>query len=234
MVRISLRFCLFALMLACVMSSPVSALIGSHETGIWPKDWPTELEAYRARSSTGDFVADKLERVYCIPVNTREEFEVVWLAVQKVRSPNGTLTLLPAMPKAKVQDQAPKIQQPKILITAPTHGAVLSDPISSITPQTTMSDLEAHVATGNALKVGSTWGENLTGPKGELPEYVGSQRGADGRLEWVDVSSIKSSGPVGFSYRARVDLSLVVDGKVIDLNQIKLPHGITVIDKRFD
>jgi len=36
----------------------------------------------------------------------------------------------------------------------------------------------------------------------------------------------------GFIYRARVDLTLVVDGQVIDLNRIRLPADTLVIDRR--
>ena len=34
-------------------------------------------------------------------------------------------------------------------------------------------------------------------------------------------------------YRARIDLELVVDGKIIDLNRIQIPSDAPIIDKRF-
>ena len=39
--------------------------------------------------------------------------------------------------------------------------------------------------------------------------------------------------PKGFLHRARVDVVLVTDGRVIDLNRIELPAGTPFMDRRF-
>jgi hypothetical protein len=49
-------------------------------------------------------------------------------------------------------------------------------------------------------------------------------------LTWVPVQPGDENK--GFYYRARVDLELVADGEIIDLNRIKLPTEIPIIDKR--
>jgi hypothetical protein len=38
---------------------------------------------------------------------------------------------------------------------------------------------------------------------------------------------------IGLMYRARVDIVLIVDGKIVDLNRIPLPADTPIIDKRF-
>ena len=40
-------------------------------------------------------------------------------------------------------------------------------------------------------------------------------------------------GPWGFMYRARTEIELVVDGRIIDLNRIPLPPETPIIDRRF-
>lgn len=59
--------------------------------------------------------------------------------------------------------------------------------------------------------------------EGELPEYVTSEE-EDGRLKWV---------PADGGHRARVDIILITDGKIVDLNRIQLPPDTPIIDNRF-
>ena len=53
----------------------------------------------------------------------------------------------------------------------------------------------------------------------------------DGQLTWIP-AGLKRNPPVSL-YRARIDVELIVDGKVIDLNRIPLPPDTPVIDRRW-
>ena len=57
-------------------------------------------------------------------------------------------------------------------------------------------------------------------------EYVVNQDG-----KWVPFDGTNRSG---FIHRARVDVVLVTDGKIVDLNRIRLPGDTPIIDRRFD
>ena len=61
--------------------------------------------------------------------------------------------------------------------------------------------------------------------RGGLPEYVSNQDG-----KWVAYDGKERKG---FLHRARVDIVLITDGKIVDLNRIRLPADTPIIDNRF-
>ncbi len=69
------------------------------------------------------------------------------------------------------------------------------------------------------------WPDYLKSESGELPEYVSKENG-----KWIPA---KRSKRVGFLNRARVDIVLITDGKIVDLNRIPLPPDTPIIDNRF-
>ena len=73
---------------------------------------------------------------------------------------------------------------------------------------------------GMRLVAGPPWPDSIKSPAGELPEFVVEESG-----KWVPFH-----GPGGF--RARVDIVLVMDGKVIDTNHIEIPAHTPIIDRR--
>jgi len=75
-----------------------------------------------------------------------------------------------------------------------------------------------------SLAIGPPWPAAALLPDGQLPEYV--EHVGD---TWVPAAAGK---PFFFHFRARVDLELVVDGKVIDLNRIPLPADTPIVDTR--
>ena len=78
-------------------------------------------------------------------------------------------------------------------------------------------------ADGSKVKPGPPWPESLKLAFGELPEYVKLKGG-----KWVQCDE-------GEKYvRARQDIMLVCDGKVIDLNRIPFPADTPIIDRRFE
>jgi hypothetical protein len=62
-----------------------------------------------------------------------------------------------------------------------------------------------------------------------LPEYVVSEE-QGGKKRWLPL--VAGAEQKGFQYRARMDLTLVCDGMIIDLNRIRFPEGVTVVDAR--
>ncbi len=68
--------------------------------------------------------------------------------------------------------------------------------------------------------------DGAAGSSQESPEYVVDQDG-----KWVPFDG---TNRVGFIHRARVDIVLVTDGKIVDLNRIRLPGDTPIVDRRFD
>ena len=76
---------------------------------------------------------------------------------------------------------------------------------------------------------GPPWPASVLSPKGELLEFVQTAT-IEGENTWVPVE-VGKGGP-GFYHRARIDIELVVDEKIIDLNRIVLPSNTPIIDNR--
>jgi len=81
---------------------------------------------------------------------------------------------------------------------------------------------------GNRFKADSPWPDDIKSESGVLPEYVANVGG-----KWV-AADAGDALEKGFLYRARVDIELVVDGKIVDLNRIPLPADTPIIDGRFE
>jgi len=77
---------------------------------------------------------------------------------------------------------------------------------------------------GTKLEAKLPWPDYIKSPSGELPEYVTPKYGK--WTPWPQLDQLH-----GDRYRARVDIVLVTDGKVIDPNRISLPLGTSVIKK---
>jgi len=78
---------------------------------------------------------------------------------------------------------------------------------------------------GTSLEAKAPWPKSATLPTGELPEYVAPEHGT-----WVPSPG---KGPQAHGWRARVDIILVVDGRVVDLNRIEFPGETPIVDRRF-
>jgi hypothetical protein len=63
------------------------------DKGTWPKTWPAELEPLRTQART--LVGPEVEfRHYAIPFSKREEFEVAWPQLVKVKSKGAPIFLV--------------------------------------------------------------------------------------------------------------------------------------------
>ena len=167
------------------------------------------------QSSLGYGVAAVIhENIYEIPIPDRETLERIWPAIVKVRTPGSPLTLSRFDPAKK--GGLFSNSQPAVRIYAPANGV-------------------SHKK-GHELRAGPPWPKEIVGKNGELPMYVVAEEDKAGQLHWVPRSPKQARDAkklLGFFYRVRTDVELVVDGKIIDLNRIALPDGVTIIDHRF-
>jgi hypothetical protein len=78
---------------------------------------------------------------------------------------------------------------------------------------------------GTRLEAKAPWPQSARLPSGDLPEYVVPEHGT-----WVPATPGRVPDEW---YRARVDIILVVDGRVVDLNRLELPGETPIVDRRF-
>jgi len=89
--------------------------------------------------------------------------------------------------------------------------------------------MEVFAKKGRVFRARPPWPAGIASAKGELPEFVQVTRAGEEGVKWAAASGdLPAWG--GVLYRARVDLELVVDGKVIDVKRIRFPSdGPTVV-----
>jgi hypothetical protein len=181
--------------------------------GDWPHDWPAALEPYRSRSRTFDVGTGVQERVYEIPIKTQEELKAIWPAILSVKSPRAPLTIREVDLELPESKSLYSYRQPTIHIFAPLHHV----------------GLVGRPGWDKRISVGPPWPSSIVLPGGELPEYVQPAE-VDGVKTWT--AAKLGEHPTGFYYRARVEIELVVDGKIIALDRIDVPADTPIIDKR--
>lgn len=200
----------FSIVTIFLCSKLCLGLVSIHGEGMWPLDWPIELSPYRSQAKTLEIAAGNQENVYEIHFRDRKEFEKVWPTILKLKSKGAPLRLRsiekPFDEKTSLFSKA----EPIVRIYGPVHPAW---------PVTFRG--------GKKLRPAPPWPESIMLPTGELPEYVTISK--DGTT-WVPL--LEKTKETGCMWRARIDIELVVDGKTIDLNRIRLPVDTTIIDKR--
>jgi hypothetical protein len=226
-----LRTPILLVLVMSVVALPSSAVILKEERGSWPDDWPEELEPLRKTSRTITIGTGVSEKIYDIPIPDRETFEKVWPAILELRTPGSPLTLrrpseFPVQigPVGAGRDANARAA---IRIYAPT-GSYVTDDFDIEPGPGKASDLQKLIRDGMAIRAQAPWPEEIVGSNGELPEYVVSGH-ANGRLTWFS-----GDGFLIGRTRARIDMELFIDGKIIDLNRTRLPDGAVIIDRRFE
>jgi hypothetical protein len=180
--------------------------------GSWPNDWPKELEPYRQQAKTIGVAAGNQEDVFEISFKNREQFEKIWPVILTLKSKGTPLTLITAG-------------------SAPGWGGLFdnNEPVVRIyTPSYTSGHIKFPDGKTFPLRPQPPWPDSAYLPYGFLPKYV---RVSDDKTTWIpaDANYVQQ---IGFVYRARIEIELVVDGKIIDLNRIHIPSETFVIDKR--
>lgn len=196
-----------AIMVFVVMTVLVSsfcfALVEISDTGTWPGSWPKALEPYRKQARTVGVAHGIQETVYEIPFGTREEFEKAWPHILALKS-SGSRLILEKSPSTYSVSGSTAAAGVRIL--CPSGGV-------SIGPD------------GKRLTAGPPWPQEIKSRSGELPEYVENEHG-----KWIPA---EPGNRATFLNRARVDIVLITDGKIVDLNRIPLPSGTLIVDNRF-
>ncbi len=211
-----------------------SGMVSTSPQGKWPSDWPKELEPLRSCSKTVTIATGIQQDIYEIPFTNRSEFQKIWPTILNLKSPGAPLRLF------RVGSSPPRQwgsllsnRSPCVRIYAPT-GGYTGGPSGGATPN--LQAVQRLVETGEMLHAGPPWPPSVLTSTGHLPEFVVADRRA-GRLEWVSaVGNAKGQNPekpAGFLFRARVDLDLVVDGTVVDMNEVLIPADTPILDERF-
>src|SRR5262249_51647413 len=156
----------------------------------------------------------------------QKTFDAVWPAVLKLRTRGSPLTLYRSGTKPPpAWGDLLSNAKAAVRIYAPTYNSFVSN--VAVDP-TKPVDIPTLLDEGKGLVVPQNWPKELQGDAGELPEFVVAET-RKGRLVWVPADlNEKEKGPRGFFNRARIDVELVVDGRIIDLNGIRLPEDARI------
>jgi hypothetical protein len=192
-----------AVVLAVLLASAAAmGLIMTQKAAQFPASWPTELEPYHAQATLVQVAHGIQEDVYEIPFTNSQEFEKAWPYFLKLKS-KGAPMILESSPS-----------------TYGVSGSTMSAGVRVLWPSGGISEMPD----GTRLTAGPPWPESILSPVGGLPEYVVVEGD-----KWVPYTG---SDKGGFRFRARVDIVLVVDGRIVDLNRIRLPRDTPIIDNR--
>ena len=215
------------LMAAVSATSICSAIWEVSNTGNWPKSWPAQLEPLRAQART---LHHDGYTMYQIPFTDRAQFEAAWPHILTIPTDDSPLTL------SRGQDRWTAVYfNAGVLVFTPNTGQLIVPGDRKTTiyrpeVESAIRDGKIEIPAGTYLRVGPPWPDEIRDKLGRLPEYVVR----DG-LKWHATTAQEMRDDIMTairSHRARTDIRLIVDGKVVDLNRIRLPTS--VIDKRFE
>jgi hypothetical protein len=129
------------------------------EKGLWPTNWPKELEPLRKQSRTLEQVQMV---VYEVRFTDREEFEAAWPHILAVKSPEAPIIVL----KSPDQRLGRSIKA-GVRVLAPQTGSLFT-PNGGLYPPSA----EGVVTNVPLLKIGPPWPDDLKSKSGALPECV--------------------------------------------------------------
>jgi len=194
-------------------------MAGCINKGSWPKNWPEELEPFRARSSSCDFFAGSQFTWYEIPLESPEEFEKVWPAVLRLKSKGAPISLRSVPNPDSLPENAPRNSaKPRVEIVCPP----------GVSDYTKEED--------GSYTFWADWMKDIEIIDGILPHFVGKERGgllSNPMRRWKPVRLDDPDRPTyRMLYKARVELTLYIDGEVIDPDRIIFPPDIPIKDHR--
>ena len=212
--------CVLAAFVAFAAAVPSHAAYDVSDTGLWPTNWPRELEPLRRQSRT---LRHDQYKMYEIPFTNQQHFEAAWAHVLAVKSPEAPIILLKGP-----NERLGKTIKAGVRILAPLTGELITPKGGHYPPSA-----EGIVTNIALLKIGPPWSDDLKSKSGALPEFVVYD---NGRWAAYSVTNRRTDSPIRerFIMRARTDVELIVDGDIVDLNRISLPPNTPVVDKRFD
>jgi hypothetical protein len=193
-----------AILMLGLLPASAWALVMVSQQGNWPTDWPAELEPLRKQAKSIAVATGVQQDIHQILFRNRAEFERAWPVILKLKAPNAPITLYSTnTPAPKSWGSDLDNEHASVRIYAPPEGL---------------------------------FSTNTTGNTGSLPEYVIRSKDTNA-VHWIPVDLAKEiknpSGPIGFIFRRRIDLDLIVDPQIVDLTRLSLPSGTEVRDARF-
>lgn len=212
-------------------SSVCFALVFIDDQGRWPNTWPKELERYRDQAQSLGVAHGIQEIVHEIRFHDRDDFERAWPYILKVKSKGAPITLEPTTSTYGVSGSTVEVG---VRIICPSLGDGFSGSPEDKSPyaafswlsETSSQQFSQKLAKGVGLSQPNasqpTSGTKLLSPP--PPAYVVYQND-----KWVPFDGATHEG---FRFRARTDITLVVDEKIIDPARIQFPPDTPVIDKR--
>ena len=116
-----------ALLLLCSNASP---RVQTWPKGLWPADWPGELEPFRDEAITYQYMTLNRGTIYQITFDSRDEFESIWPALLKVKSKGAPVEILPiGWPENFFGDKSLDASEPRARIIAPPSGIAGQPPM---------------------------------------------------------------------------------------------------------
>jgi hypothetical protein len=207
MYRYMIKLSVSAFLVLIILSPATFAITRIEETGRWPQSWPKELEPLRQNARTIETATMIHEDIYEIHFKDRDTFERSWPLLIGLKSKGGPLIIN------------------KVESSPPNQVVIFSNDVPAVRIFTSPAG-----SGSGGLTVGPPWPSSAMTPEGRLSEYVGSGE-VNGKKTWIPATPGK--GFQGFMFRARVDVELIIDGKIIDLNRIRIPSDTPIIDKRW-
>jgi hypothetical protein len=214
------------LLVVLVCSVTAIAMICGEDRGAWSSDWSKELEPYRARASTVSERPIGGGEVYTIPFADRGDFEKIWPVLVNLKSKGAPLILrsggIEVRPRwsgvsvVKMDKTDKEYSVAGEAADPGTHG-IEYKPVDLVL----ITSEETGKEYSPGWPQGTHPGVKIYAPT-QLPYAKGSSR--DAGAEAQDHATIERSTTV-------IEL-FVGDGKVIDLNRIRLPAETPIVDNR--
>ena len=210
---------------------PVGALVMSANEGKWPANWPAVLEPFRKQARTIEIATGIQQNIYEIYFTNRAQFEEAWPVILKVKTPGSPVTLYSTnSPPPRDWGSLLTNSRAAVRIYGPAEGDA-GGPTSA--GANTAEAVQQRIKEGKVLHEGPPWPASLS-TNGMLPEFVVAKE-INGKLRWVPADfekDKKAHRTLGFYNRARVDLDLVIDGHIIEVENLHLPDQTPVRDLR--
>lgn len=149
----------FFIVAILLYSTPCLALVMTSGKGMWPANWPKELEPYRENAKTIMVATGIQEDIHEIRFENREDFEKVWPTILKLKSKGAPLRLCSIEPFKS--GRLFNNEKPVVRIYGPAYSSVVIQPGGKILQPG-----------GMILQPVPPWPESIKSPTGELPEYV--------------------------------------------------------------
>jgi hypothetical protein len=207
---IALGLC--AVLLAINTNDSVSAYGVLESPGNWPENWPAELEPFREKATSVGWAAGSLFKYHSIPFEDRASFEGAWPAILRLKTKGAPITLITC--RAQGTENGPNgtfETGPRVHIICPTEG-------------------EYEIDEDGAYHHIGPWTDDVANEADPLPSLV-VLRKSD--MKWVDWNRF----PMDDDYfdlpkKSRVEITIYVDGDVVDLNRIHIPAHTPIEDHR--